>query len=240
MNKGTKKSTQVKQQAKKIETTKKVSEKPAAKKVAPTKKSEENKPKVEQKPKAVAATKPAPKTEKKVAAPAKQPEKKDAKKATKKVQDKKAKKEEKVVKKVKKVIRRKNGRPLNKNDFHAKRLKMLRRRRYVRFVIDCHQQAKDHILKARELEKYLKEHIKVHGKTHNFGKKVRTLVKRNRVYVLSRPPFTKRYLKYLTRRFLKKQTLRDWVRIIANGRKGYKMSYYKIESPEDEEEEVEA
>jgi large subunit ribosomal protein L22e len=37
----------------------------------------------------------------------------------------------------------------------------------------------------------------------------------------------------LTRRFLKKNALRDWIRVIADGKKGYKLVYYKIEQ-EDE------
>jgi large subunit ribosomal protein L22e len=78
----------------------------------------------------------------------------------------------------------------------------------------------------------------VNGKTHNFQKNVKTKLYKNKVVVMARPRFAKRQLKYLTRRFLKKQSLRDWVRVIAKGKNGYRLSYYKIESPEEEEAEA--
>lgn len=57
--------------------------------------------------------------------------------------------------------------------------------------------------------------------------------------VLARDPFQKRYLKYLTKRFLKKNALRDWIRVISNGKHGYRLVYYKIEQ-EDENAEAES
>ena len=49
--------------------------------------------------------------------------------------------------------------------------------------------------------------------------------------------FSKRYLKYLTKKFLKKYQLRDWLRVVASGKGGYELKYYNIDAAEEAEEE---
>ncbi len=49
--------------------------------------------------------------------------------------------------------------------------------------------------------------------------------------------FAKRYLKYLTKKFLKKHQLRDFLRVIATTKGGYEVKYYNIAAGEEEEEE---
>jgi large subunit ribosomal protein L22e len=50
-------------------------------------------------------------------------------------------------------------------------------------------------------------------------------------------PFPKRYLKYLTKKFLKKHQLRDWLRVIATSKGAYELKYFNVAGPEAEEDE---
>jgi len=108
----------------------------------------------------------------------------------------------------------------------------------VLFKIDCTIPAADDIFDQDMMvgfEQYLKERIKVDGKTGNLGDKIKVWQENNVVNVQSYIKFSKRYLKYLTKRYLKKKTVRDWLRIIANGKNSYQLSYFKIYDAEDEE-----
>ena len=44
-----------------------------------------------------------------------------------------------------------------------------------------------------------------------------------------------RYLKYLTKKFLKKNNLRDYIRVVASSTVGYELRYFQV-NPEEEEE----
>jgi len=46
-------------------------------------------------------------------------------------------------------------------------------------------------------------------------------------------------LKYLTKKFLKKQQLRDWLRVVASTKNSYELRYFNIQENEDDEEEEE-
>ena len=44
-----------------------------------------------------------------------------------------------------------------------------------------------------------------------------------------------RYLKYLTKKFLKKNNLRDYIRVVATNKSAYELRYFQISSADDEE-----
>lgn len=48
--------------------------------------------------------------------------------------------------------------------------------------------------------------------------------------------FFQRYLKYLTKKYLKKNNLRDWLRVVANTKESYELRYFQINQDEEEEE----
>jgi len=48
--------------------------------------------------------------------------------------------------------------------------------------------------------------------------------------------FSKRYLKYLTKKYLKKNNLRDWLRVVASTKDSYELRYFQINNEEDEDE----
>ncbi|XP_034725485.1 60S ribosomal protein L22 [Etheostoma cragini] len=46
----------------------------------------------------------------------------------------------------------------------------------------------------------------------------------------------RQYLKYLTKKYLKKNNLRDWLRVVANTKESYELRYFQINQDEEEEE----
>jgi len=108
-----------------------------------------------------------------------------------------------------------------------------------RFVIDCTLPAEDQLFNCADFEKFLKERIKVQGKTSNFGNalSIERGDKNSKVAVNATIPFSKRYLKYLTKKYLKKNLLRDTLRVIATSRDGYELRYFQIGNEADDEEE---
>lgn len=46
----------------------------------------------------------------------------------------------------------------------------------------------------------------------------------------------RRYLKYLTKKYLKKNNLRDWLRVVASDKETYELRYFQISQEDDESE----
>jgi large subunit ribosomal protein L22e len=98
-----------------------------------------------------------------------------------------------------------------------------------RFVLDCSAPVGDAILDTASLEKFLQDRIKVNGKAGQLGDVVAVSRDgRTRITVLTRVPFSKRYLKYLAKKYLKKQQLRDFLRVVATGPDTYELRYFSI------------
>ncbi|KAK4538389.1 hypothetical protein CDCA_CDCA17G4414 [Cyanidium caldarium] len=98
-----------------------------------------------------------------------------------------------------------------------------------RYVIDCSIPVQDNILDTAPLQKYLQDRIKVNGKTGQLGDVV--VVAREgaaRIVVTANIEFSKRYFKYLARKYLKKREMRDFMRIVSSGRDTYQLRYYNV------------
>merc|ERR1712021_217723 len=100
----------------------------------------------------------------------------------------------------------------------------------LKFSIDCSHPVEDGIMNCADFETYLKERVKVNGKAgeKNFGKDVTLGREKNKVVLTSAIPFSKRYLKYLTKKYLKKNNLRDWLRVVATTKDSYELRYFQI------------
>jgi len=83
----------------------------------------------------------------------------------------------------------------------------------------------------------LNDRIKVGGKTGNLGSAVSVSRDKSKVVVNAEIAFSKRYLKYLSKKYLKKQQLRDWLHVVANTKNSYELRYYNIHDTEQDEEE---
>merc|ERR1712232_1250449 len=105
----------------------------------------------------------------------------------------------------------------------------------LHYSIDCSIPVKDGILDPASLEKFLKDRIKVNGKAGVLGDKVTVARNNTKITVDAVAPFSKRYLKYLTKKFLKRQKLRDYIRVIASDHKTYQLRYFNIGEDSDVE-----
>ncbi|KAK4767676.1 hypothetical protein SAY86_015426 [Trapa natans] len=106
------------------------------------------------------------------------------------------------------------------------------------FVIDCAKPVEDKIMDIASLEKFLQERIKVDGKAGSLGDSVTVTRDKFKIIVTSNSNFSKRYLKYLTKKYLKKHNVRDWLRVIASNKdlSVYELRYFNIADNEAEDE----
>ena len=107
------------------------------------------------------------------------------------------------------------------------------------FKIDCSTPAKDDIMDAdmmQAFQQYLAENTKLHGRKGKLGDKVKLSQEDNVITVATTMKYRKRYFKYLTKKFLKKKSLRDWLRILATNKGEYTLRYYNIQDNEETEE----
>ncbi len=98
----------------------------------------------------------------------------------------------------------------------------------AKFTIDCLQPVEDKVLDPAAFEKYLHDKIKVNGKAGDLGSKVTIVREKAKIHVTAQLPFSKRYLKYLSKRYLKKQQLRDFLHVIAANKNSYEFKYFKV------------
>nr|ALS05200.1 60S ribosomal protein L22 [Tortanus dextrilobatus] len=119
----------------------------------------------------------------------------------------------------------------------GKGVKKLGKKNQIKLVIDCTHPVEDGIMNCADFEKYLQERIKVGGKTSNFGNDLTLERAKTKINLTSNVPFSKRYLKYLTKKYLKKNNLRDWLRVVASTKDAYELRYFQINNEESDAEE---
>lgn len=98
----------------------------------------------------------------------------------------------------------------------------------LRFTIDCSVLVDDGLLDTASFEKFLRDRIKVNGKAGMLGDAVTLTRDKAKIFVSSEVPFSKRYLKYLTKKYLKRFHLRDFFHVIASNKQTYQVRYFKI------------
>ncbi|KAI4886568.1 hypothetical protein NFI96_016016, partial [Prochilodus magdalenae] len=104
-----------------------------------------------------------------------------------------------------------------------------------KFTLDCTHPVEDGILDSANFETFLREKVKVNGKTGNLSGVVQIARQKNKISVTSEKQFSKRYLKYLTKKYLKKNNLRDWLRVVASDKESYELRYFQISQDEESE-----
>eukprot|EP01092_Planopodium_desertum_P004472 TRINITY_DN1931_c0_g1_i1.p1 TRINITY_DN1931_c0_g1~~TRINITY_DN1931_c0_g1_i1.p1 ORF type:complete len:174 (+),score=56.16 TRINITY_DN1931_c0_g1_i1:28-522(+) len=119
------------------------------------------------------------------------------------------------------------------NDKKKRRRRRRRKGQRLKFTISCTRPVEDGIMDPASLERFLHEKIKVNGKPGMLADKVSISREKTKIQVVVVPPFSKRYLKYLTKKFLKKQQLRDWLRVVAVDKATYELKYFNISEAED-------
>jgi large subunit ribosomal protein L22e len=97
-------------------------------------------------------------------------------------------------------------------------------------------------LDVASFEKYLQDRIKVDGKTGALANAGVTVSRDRTKLTITAPSdiqFPKRQLKYLTKRYLKKQQLRDYLRVLATSKNSYELKYPSISGGDEDVEEEE-
>jgi large subunit ribosomal protein L22e len=95
----------------------------------------------------------------------------------------------------------------------------------VKFTLDCSKPVDDGIFDPAAFEKFLHDRIKVNGKAGALGETVKLVRDKSKIHVTAVGPFSKRYLKYLTKKYLKAQKLRDWLHVVATTKSQYELRY---------------
>merc|ERR1712165_615573 len=106
-----------------------------------------------------------------------------------------------------------------------------------KFTINCAAPVDDGILDISSFNQYLTEHIKVEGKVGNLGNNIKVDAGKTNLTVNSEIALSKRYLKYLTKRYLKKNNLREWLRVVAEDKASYTLKYFNINNDDEESDE---
>ncbi|MCJ1323119.1 60S ribosomal protein L22 [Xylographa vitiligo] len=97
------------------------------------------------------------------------------------------------------------------------------------FIINASQPASDKIFDVSAFEKFLHDKVKVDGRVGNLGDTVQISQQgEGRIEVVAHTEFSGRYLKYLTKKFLKKQQLRDWLRVVSTSKGVYELRFFNV------------
>ena len=99
-----------------------------------------------------------------------------------------------------------------------------------KFSIDCSLPIEDNVIVLNDFIDFLTQKIKVGGKTGNLGSAVTISKDKNSVVVEAKIDFSKRYLKYLTKKYLKKQQMREYLRVVANNKNTYQLRYLQVDN----------
>merc|ERR1711977_746998 len=108
-------------------------------------------------------------------------------------------------------------------------------KKFMKFAIDYSVPLEDGLFEGSLFERFLLERIKVDGKTGQLGDKVSLTREKSKIFVTAELPFSKRCLKYLTKKYLKKLQLRDYVHVVASSKGMYELRYFNIPDNEAEE-----
>merc|ERR1711870_63058 len=96
------------------------------------------------------------------------------------------------------------------------------------FIIDCSILLENNLMKLEAFEKFLKQAIKIEGRL-GLTKQIEVSSIRNQIVIVCvEIPFSKRYLKYLTKKFIKKNLSNYSTKIVSSNNKccSYILKYF--------------
>ena len=97
------------------------------------------------------------------------------------------------------------------------------------FVLDCSKPVEDKVFNTSNFAEYLRQRIKVKGNTGHLGESVKVTSDEKKVNVKVDISFSKRYLKYLTKKYLKRHSLREFLYVISTNKNAYQIKYFNIQ-----------
>ncbi|CAN3354326.1 large ribosomal subunit protein eL22 [Diutina catenulata] len=110
-----------------------------------------------------------------------------------------------------------------------------------KIVIDCSAPVENGVFDIEAYVKYLVEHIKIDGVLGQTADQIEVEQSGNKVVVVANAgvSFSGKYAKYLTKRFLKRSSLRDFVRFVSVKTNEYQLQFYSLAEDDDEEDDEE-
>ncbi|CAK9780710.1 unnamed protein product [Cutaneotrichosporon oleaginosum] len=106
-----------------------------------------------------------------------------------------------------------------------------------KFYVDYSVPVNDNVFDPAAFEKFLHDRIKVDGKPGQLGDSIQISKEANKLVLTSQIPFSKRYLKYLTKKHLKKNSFENFLRVVATSKDTYSLRYFKVDQNEADDEE---
>lgn len=97
------------------------------------------------------------------------------------------------------------------------------------FTIDCSKPVEDKVFNTNNFAEFLRARIKIGGRTGRLGESVKVNSDDKKITVKADINFSKRYLKYLTKKYLKKNSLREFLYVVAANRSSYQIKYFNIQ-----------
>jgi len=103
----------------------------------------------------------------------------------------------------------------------------------LKYLIDCSLPIEDNVIVLNDFQTFMTQRIKVDGKAGNLGSAVSVAKEGKNLVVQAGIPLSKRYLKYLTKKYLKKQDLKEYLRVVATGKNKYQIKYFNIQNDDE-------
>ncbi|RIA84746.1 ribosomal protein L22e [Glomus cerebriforme] len=108
-----------------------------------------------------------------------------------------------------------------------------------KYIIDASSPSRDKIFDSAAFEKFLHDKVKINGRPGQLGDIVAISRSDDHKITITTTShvFSKRYMKYLTKKFMKQHRIRDWLRVVATDAQSYEIRYFNISNEDQDEEE---
>lgn len=110
---------------------------------------------------------------------------------------------------------------------HSKNRQNQIKEKAISYVVDLKQPIDDGVFEITDFENHMKQSMKLNGKK-NITDLVEISSKDYRLTINTKIIFSKRYIKYLAKKYLKKQELRDYLRVIATDKNTYTIKFVNL------------
>ena len=107
------------------------------------------------------------------------------------------------------------------------------------YSVDCAilcGDASERILDIKEFRDFLKARIKVDGKAGNLGTAITVTINKTKIVVNTEIKLSKKYIKYLTKKFLQKTGAREYIRVVHQSKDAYELRFYDAREEDSEDE----
>lgn len=99
------------------------------------------------------------------------------------------------------------------------------------YYIDVAEPVSDNIVNLDELKYYFQSNMKIgprSTKEHGDMLEISSNANTKRIHFKARVQMRKRYVKYLAKKYFKRAHLRDYIRIVADSKMGFKCKYIEV------------